>query len=505
MASAGLLMRGSMLRVTSMFAYIAIALYMMPFVVHAIGDRWYGMWALIGTLMGYFGYLDFGLSVATQRFMAQAIGRRDDDQVVRLFTTAFVVMLMLAVLAAVATVVIALAAPLFLAHPDEVQVFRVVLLILALNVSITLVMAPVNGLLTAHLRYDIAMYFELIKLAVRTALIIYFIGAGYSIITLAVITLGSDIGGNVMRFLYVRRAHPRVVVQRASFSMQSVRELFDYGGKTFVNQIADVLRFQVDHLVVAYFINLSAVTLYNIAGQLVSYFRMLGGQIMGVLAPLYARYQATDNREALYRTFLLTTKIASFIAVMVGGGIIVLGHAFIGIWMGSNYLGAYEVLLVLVVPAMFYFGQSPSLNLVYGLGAVGTLAKVSLAEALTNLVLSVTLAPRLGLLGVALGTAIPLTFMAGFLAVLGLRLSAVSSGTYLRQVAPVYLLGVLLQAGTFWLVTCFHFHGWLNLVAFALVVYPPQFLIMLWLLFSREEKRFLWHTGRRALGIEPSG
>ncbi len=161
----------------------------MPFVIHSIGERLYGMWALIGTFMGYYGYMDFGLSIATQRFMAGAIGHNDTDELNRLFNTSLTILAVLAGAAVVITIVIAAAAPLMFVDSAEVETFRAVILVLALNIAVTLVMAPINGLITGTLRYDVATYVELGKLVFRTALIIYFIGAGYSILALAVITL----------------------------------------------------------------------------------------------------------------------------------------------------------------------------------------------------------------------------------------------------------------------------------------------------------------------------
>ncbi|HEX9625679.1 MAG TPA: hypothetical protein VGA00_01945, partial [Acidiferrobacterales bacterium] len=99
----GLVLRGSVLRTALLFANIAVALYMMPFVIHAVGDRWYGMWTLVGTFMGYYGFMDFGLSIATQRFIAGAIGRQDDQEINRLFTTSLVILAAPAMLAVAAT------------------------------------------------------------------------------------------------------------------------------------------------------------------------------------------------------------------------------------------------------------------------------------------------------------------------------------------------------------------------------------------------------------------
>src|SRR3990172_1698655 len=116
----GLLLRGSILRALLLVINIAVALYMMPFLVHALGDRWYGMWTLVGTFMGYYGYLDFGLSVAVQRFIAGAIGRKDGAETNRLLTTSVVLFAALGAIAMVATLVIAYFSDYFFSDPTEI-------------------------------------------------------------------------------------------------------------------------------------------------------------------------------------------------------------------------------------------------------------------------------------------------------------------------------------------------------------------------------------------------
>ncbi|HEX9627614.1 MAG TPA: oligosaccharide flippase family protein, partial [Acidiferrobacterales bacterium] len=497
----GLVLRGSVLRTALLFANIAVALYMMPFVIHAIGDRWYGMWTLIGTFMGYYGYLDFGLSVAVQRFIAGAIGRRDDQEINRLFTTSLVILALLATLAVAVTFTIGVLAPRFFTDPAEISVFRWVLLLLGINITVTLLMAPVNGIMTGNLRYDLATYIDLTKLAVRTVLILYFIGAGYSIVALAFITLITDVGGNAVKILAVRRMFRGLRVGRAHFAAAQLRPLFGYGGKAFVNQLADLMRFQIDHLVIAAFINLSAVTLFNIAGQLVYYFRMLIGALLGVLIPVYARYQATNDREAVFRTYYFVSKLAAVIAVIVGGAALNFGREFVVLWMGPGYVDAYGILVLLIVPTMLYATQQPSQSLIYGLGAVGTLARVSIVEAAANVLLSLALVGPYGLTGVALGTAVPLTFYALFLMVFSSRLAGGSVATYLRRVGPVLLLGVAVQVVTALALHELVLDSWSALITTAAIALSIQGLVMLFLGFSERELRLIWDTGLKALGL----
>ncbi len=380
-----LLLRGSLLHTLLLVANIAVGFFLMPFVVRAIGDRWYGMWTLVGTLIGYYGYFDFGLSVAVQRFLARAIGQGDETEVNRLLTTALALFIWLSAAALVFSVIAVLVAPHFLADADEIRVFRIVVMILGLNVAVSFLAAPVNGLFAGHMLFDVATTLQLFMLILRTALIVWFMRAGYSIVALAVITFSVGLMENAARVWYARRLFPKSHVARGLYAPDRLRELFAYGGKTFINQLAELLRFQVSHAVIAVFINLSAVTMFNIAGTLAYYFRSLILALVGVLVPMYARQQADGDRAGLSTSHLFTTKLASVVAVLGGGAMFIFGEAFIRLWMGPEYIEAYPPLAVLAVATAAFMTQQPAVAMIYGLGRVGTLAKASIAEGVANL------------------------------------------------------------------------------------------------------------------------
>jgi O-antigen/teichoic acid export membrane protein len=497
----GLLLRGSAMRTLLLIANVLVAFYMMPFVIHAVGDRWYGMWTLVATFMGYYGYLDFGLSVATQRFIAAAIGRRDHDEVNRLVTTSLWLFLALGLVAFVATLVIAAAAPLFLNDAAEIHVFRVVLVLLGINTAVSLSMAPVNGLITGHLRYDVVTTIQLAKLAVRTGLILYFIASGYSIVALAAITLLADVGANVGKIAASRRMFVHIRPARRFYARERIRELFDYGGKTFVTQLADMFRFQIDQVVIAAFINLSVVTLFNIAGQLVYYFRTLLQALIGVLVPVFAQYQAAADADGMRKAYYFSAKLAAAAGVLVGGAMVVFGSGFIALWMGRAYVDAYRLMVILVLPTILYVSAQPANALLFGVGRVGPLAKGSIVEAGANLGLSLVLAGPLGAEGVALGTAVPLTFFSIFILVSAHRAIGDPFRTYWRRVGPVIAVGAALQVVTWFALRDIAIGGYGQLLGIGGIIYPVQGLLLLLLTFSSEEWHVLWDSGRRALGL----
>ena len=71
------LVTGSALQVIALLANILVAMAMMPFIIHNLGDNDYGLWVLVASFIGYYGLLDFGMSTAVTRFISRADGQHN--------------------------------------------------------------------------------------------------------------------------------------------------------------------------------------------------------------------------------------------------------------------------------------------------------------------------------------------------------------------------------------------------------------------------------------------
>ena len=55
----------------------ALSVVTVPVYYHSLGSDIYALWLAIQTMTGTFGFMDFGLGVATGRFVGVALGRGD--------------------------------------------------------------------------------------------------------------------------------------------------------------------------------------------------------------------------------------------------------------------------------------------------------------------------------------------------------------------------------------------------------------------------------------------
>jgi O-antigen/teichoic acid export membrane protein len=137
-------------------------------------------------------------------------------------------------------------------------------------------------------------------------------------------------------------------------------------------------------------------------------------------------------------------RACAFIIFPITAVLTVLGKSVIEAWMGPRYISqSYPVLLVLLYPMTLMLAQSASGRTLWGMAKHRTWAYVVLAEGISNLILSIILVRRYGILGDAIGTAIPLTCsMTFFLPRHLCNLLGIKLRTYLSQ---AFLLPLLLN------------------------------------------------------------
>jgi O-antigen/teichoic acid export membrane protein len=380
----------------------------MPFIVHRLGDHNYGYWALVASVLGYYGILDLGIVTAVQYQVAKSLGDAEHDSANRTISTAFYAFAVLGIVIFALTVIVAALARSFIAGAADVSLFRIVLVIMGAGFAVGFPGRAFVGAIAAHMRFDLGVSVSLIVLALRTALILVIIGAGGGLVSLALISLVSDAVGYVLSYLILRRIQVGLKIRAALASIKTLRGLFNYSGYALLIQIADQLRFSLDGWVVSVFVGVSAVTHYSIASRLSQAFMALIIAAVGILSPWFSQMLGSSDFSGIRRVFIMGTKVSASLSTIVASSLILYGYVFVERWMGKQYVDAYWPLVFLVSAIYCDVAQLPSVSYMFGVSRHRFLAWVTLAEGIANLGLSLYWARRYGMAGVALGTLVPM-------------------------------------------------------------------------------------------------
>jgi O-antigen/teichoic acid export membrane protein len=440
------LVSGSVLRVTGLVASAIVAVFLMPFVVRHLGDRLYGFWALASSFIGYYVLLDLGLSSAVSQYLCIAIGRNDPVECRQVCNTALRVNLLLGAAALVATAAIVAVTPWFSHNAGDTRVFREAIAILGLGAALNFPARVYAGVLDALYRFDISSWLVILGLVLRTALVVGALFLGGGLVALAWMTLIATLPVMLLQVWFARREAAWARIEIGLANAYRVKSFFSYGLYTLLTYLADILRFQVDPLVISNLIGLAAVTHYRVAGVFAQYFLQILILSLGILQPVFSRLHGAGNRAVIETLFLFGTKLSCCISVFICLALIAWGKPFIDRWMGTPYGDAYPPLVVLSLAVMLDVCQKPSIDLLYATFKHRFYAYANWAEGALNLAFSLALARRYGILGVAMGTLIG-AFVARVLVLPWwvCRVSGFQYGKYMKSLAKnlLYCTGIM--------------------------------------------------------------
>ena len=405
MASGAALVRSAFGRTASLGLTVVVNIAILPFIVHHLGERSYGIWVMVGSLLGYYGLLDLGLSSAVSRFVSRALGREDRDDADRFIATGAYLFGACGLAVFAVTLAAAFAVPWFVEDAEEARLFARVVAVMGFALALSFPARCFIGVLNAHLRYDLVSLNEMVFILLRTGGIVWSLATGGGLLALAAITAAADVAHNALLVYQAARVHGSFPIARARVDRARARTLLGFGVYTFAAQIADLLRLQTYPILISTFLGLGSVAVYAISMRLAVMIPSVGIAVMSTLAPVFSRQEGRGALADMRRDYFLTFKLSSYLAVFVVGTTAILAPDFITVWMGSEFSEAAGLLLILLPGMMFAVCQIPTLNLLYGTSRNRFYAATNGIEAALNVGLSLWLIQRHGLVGLALGTA----------------------------------------------------------------------------------------------------
>ncbi len=401
--------------------YLAIAvssvvgLLVLPINVHYLGQSAYGLWMLTASVTAYFSVLELGYGEAVIKFVAEYRAKRDARALNEILSTLFTVFAAMGVLVYVIALVVAWFLPtIFNLEPGQVNTGRVILLIIAASVTLHFVFAVYGSVVNGFQRYYLNNVIGTITVIVGAVVNVLVLWLGYGLIELV---LATTLVRMAPYYLYRRNARsvfPELHLSFALFRRERLWEVTSFSIHLAVIDWASRINYAVDTFAIGIFLNMAAVGVYSVGLRLSEALFRLTNQLHTFLFPAIV-HRATERRIAEQQRLLVqATRFQLAIAVGLCGSVIAVADVLIRAWVGPGFEDGFQAtqLLAYVVVLRAWMGI-PS-TVLKGSGRAGFVALASAVSALANVLLSVLLVKSIGLVGVALGTVIPVTLVAAF-------------------------------------------------------------------------------------------
>ena len=390
----------------------ALGLLMLPFNLEHLGKPLYGLWILIGSLTVSFGLLDIGYAGAMVRFIARYRASRDSRALNEILSTLAVVYSAIGA----ATFGIALLLQryidrIFAIEPANVSAAKYALLIAFGYMAIRFCGSVFGGVVVGFQQYYLNNIASIVTSIAVAAVNVAVLLSGFGLVGLVAATTAV----RVLSLLWFRynayRVYPGMRLRVTDFRLARLREVTGFSVYMLLLDIGIKLNYSADTVVLGIFLGPAAVALWAPAQRLTELLARMTNQLNESLFPFIVASDTTGRTDHLRQIYLEGTRLSLAMAIPLAGGVALLAHPLIESWIGPSFSETATVLQMLAALVVLRVGNTTGSGILKGAGWHQRLTTYVGITGLGNIALSVALVKPYGLMGVAIGTIVPVAIM----------------------------------------------------------------------------------------------
>lgn len=393
-----------------------VALVTLPLMLGAFGPVVYGTFLIASSVVGLAAVFDFGVGITTVREVAAHVGADGDDHDSLGETVTASAALYTAMGVIVATILFILgwyAGDIFKVDAPQVGLLRSMLWLYAGAQLVVWPFSAARHTLAGLQRYTSIMWVTVGTTLANALAVIYILMSGEGPLVLSAIYVTVSVVAAFATGLLARRAlpsaaHPSVSVRdiRSSINPMRARQMVELGLPIFTIQIAAFIgRQQTDRLVLGVFVGVAAVALYEVAAKLGTLVAQLIDLAISAILPYVSGLEAAGDQERIKFAFLYGSRYIGLAVLPIVALLVAWAPQIVEVWVGDalgvnvgTSVVAMRLLVLSQVGAALYMVIDP---IMVGKARLRGWATLAVSLAIVNLVLSVAVVGRYGIVGVA--------------------------------------------------------------------------------------------------------
>ena len=395
---------------------LLVGVFMLPFNVAYLGQSAYGLWILVASVTVYFSMFDMGYGVAQVKFAAKYRAQGDSTALNEIASTMFCVFSGVGLFTFLLAILISLNLEKFFPlSPEQARTGQIVLIFISAYVALGFPMSVFGGIVNGFQRQYLngAVHF-VTTLAVVTANVVVLL-SGYGLAELVAATTGVRILSYLAYALNAYRVFPALRIRPHLFKVERLREVTGFSVFILIIDIANKLNYSTDTIVIGAFLGTSAVAIWAVAQRLIEIVQRITDQLNAVLFPVVVDNSTVQRIDRLQRILIQGTRLSLGMVVPLATVLGLTARPLVMVWVGPQFAESVNVIYILSIVVALRVGNSTSSVILKGSGRHKFLAFANLSIAVANLILTVVLVRIYGLIGVAIGTLIPMIVLSMFI------------------------------------------------------------------------------------------
>ncbi len=381
-------------------------LIIVPIYLNLTSQELFGLWLTIGSIVGWMNLGEMSIGMALTRRLISAIEISDFSLIRKLINSAFIAFSIIGGIFLLIAILFINKLSIFLnIRIENYFEFKTTLLILLiagfLTTALGIFAAPIEAkqyLIFGRLNN---LFMNLISIPITLIFLKFNFGIRSFALSFLIINIIKPVNG----IIYLKIKEPEIKLLPISISFSEIKHLLKFGGYYQIIKIANLVSVNTDNIIIAGYLGSSFVSIFTFTGKLAFVFASTIISILpGLLFPAMSQFFEKNDFKTLTKTYIALVKFSIRFSLLIGIIYFIINKYFVAIWVGKDNYGG-DLLTISFV--LWIISESFIRGITSILYASSDLKKLTFfisIEALSNIILSLFLVQKFGIIGVTLGT-----------------------------------------------------------------------------------------------------
>lgn len=386
-----------------------VSIIYIPLLLSTIGKNEYGLYQLIGSIIAYFSTMYSSINASVMKYYTEYLIKEDYKKMENTLAISKRIFIFISIIIVIIAIPISYAfKSSFSANltDNEIKESMFMFKIMILNILVYLNSSIYSASILAHEKFIFRKILDLAVTILQPISVLCLIKEYPRASTIVIIQLLLNII-SLFICMYYSKNRLKVKVEYHYKDINLIKGIFSLSSSVLLISIADQIFWKTDQIILGSMYGTGIVAEYAIGAQFNSLFISAGVVITSVIVPMMTRINQSENSSVeLSNSFSKIGRYQAYLVLLMLTGVILFGKEFIIIIAGPDFLSAYVVALLLMVPY--------SIDLIQSSGNVILLVKnknwykavILFTSSIINVGLTYIFAKRFGMYGAAFATTI---------------------------------------------------------------------------------------------------
>ncbi len=367
------------------------------------GAEIYGLFSLALIVIGIFSSLaTMGLSEGLVRYISFYRGRRLYRHIMRLIKSLQTLFLFTGV---ICTIILVLISPILSEHIFHSDKFTPLLIGMAFALPFMILANLSLGILRGFERVNTyTMLINIYQNTSRLILLLILVLSGIGVISIPISFVLTFVGLWLLSYCYAKKNIVNLPRTNLPSWKKIMPSIFSYAWPLLFTGILYSIFYWTDSLVLGYFNNATEVGQYNAAITIVSLFGIVPDLFMQLFFPIISFKLSEGKKELIQALTQQIVKWIYFLSVPIFIVLFLFSKQWLTLLFSSDFVSAEKSLQILVIGALCASITGLSTSLISIKGRTRLVLTDFLIFTTINLILDISLVPKIGMLGAAIAT-----------------------------------------------------------------------------------------------------